>query len=225
MKKNIIISGAGRGIGRATALLAASRGIQVFAISRNIENLKGIENIHAFSVDLSDKSAIASFCNEVSIKNLNIDVLINNAGKLENIPFKDSTVEVFESVYKVNVFGLAELTRQLLPKIDTKGHVVNISSMGGIQGSSKFPGLSAYSSSKAAIANLTELLAEELAELEIKVNCLALGAVQTEMLEEAFPGYQAPLQAHEMADYIYNFALTGHRYYNGKVLSVSGSNP
>jgi len=225
LKKNIIISGAGRGIGRATALLAASRGIQVFAISRNIENLKGIENIHAFSVDLSDKSAIASFCNEVSIKNLNIDVLINNAGKLENIPFKDSTVEVFESVYKVNVFGLAELTRQLLPKIDTKGHVVNISSMGGIQGSSKFPGLAAYSSSKGAVITLTELLAEEYKDKGPSFNALAFGAVQTEMLEEAFPGYQAPLSADQMGDYLLNFALKGHQFYNGKVLPVSAGTP
>ena len=93
MKKNIIITGAGRGIGHATAVLAASRGIQVYAISRNIQNLKGIENIHAFSVDLADQNAITTFCNQLSAKNISIDVLINNAGKLENIPFKNSTFE------------------------------------------------------------------------------------------------------------------------------------
>ena len=225
MKKNIIITGAGRGIGKATAVLAASRGIQVYAISRNIENLKGIENIHAFSVDLADQNAITSFCNQLSTKNISFDVLINNAGKLENIPFKNSAVEVFESVYKVNVFGLAELTRQLLPQIDTKGHVVNISSMGGIQGSSKFPGLAAYSSSKAAVITLTELLAEEYAAQGIAFNVLALGAVNTEMLQEAFPGYEAPISAKEMANYIYNFALTGNKYHNGKIIQVSSTTP
>jgi short-subunit dehydrogenase len=225
LKKNIIITGAGRGIGKATAVLAASRGIQVYAISRNIENLKGIENIHAFSVDLADQNAITSFCNQLSAKNISFDVLINNAGKLENIPFKNSAVEVFESVYKVNVFGLAELTRQLLPQIDTKGHVVNISSMGGIQGSSKFPGLAAYSSSKAAVITLTELLAEEYKDKGPSFNALAFGAVQTEMLEEAFPGYQAPLSVDQMGDYLLNFALNGHQFYNGKVLPVSSGTP
>ena len=225
MKKNIIITGAGRGIGRATAVLAASRGIQVYASSRNIEDLKGIENIHAFSVDLADQNSIAAFCNQLSAKNISIDVLINNAGKLKNIPFENSTFEVFESVYKVNVFGLPELTRQLLPQISPKGHVVNISSMGGIQGSSKFPGLAAYSSSKGAVITLTELLAEEFKDKGPAFNALAFGAVQTEMLEEAFPGYQAPLSADQMGDYVLNFALNGHQFYNGKVLPVSSGTP
>ena len=68
-------------------------------------------------------------------------------------------------------------------------------------------------------------MAEEYKEQQIAFNVLALGAVQTEMLEEAFPGYQAPLSAAEMADYIYNFSLTGNKFYNGKVLQVSSSNP
>ena len=225
MKKNIIITGAGRGIGKATALLAASKGNQVYAISRTIDDLKGIENIQPFSVDLTNPEAITSFCKELATKGILIDVLINNAGKLENIPFKETAFDVFESVFKVNVFGLAELTRQLLPMINPKGHVVNISSMGGVQGSSKFPGLAAYSSSKGAVITLTELLAEEFKETGPAFNALAFGAVQTEMLEEAFPGYQAPLSASEMADYIYNFSLTGNKFYNGKVLQVSSSNP
>ena len=225
MKKNIIITGAGRGIGRATALLAASQGNQVYAISRNIDDLKGIENIQPFSVDLTNPDAIASFCKELATTGVLIDVLINNAGKLENIPFKETAFDVFESVFKVNVFGLAELTRQLLPMINPKGHVVNISSMGGVQGSSKFPGLAAYSSSKGAVITLTELLAEEFKETGPAFNALAFGAVQTEMLEEAFPGYEAPLSAAEMGSYLLNFALTAHQFYNGKVLPVSSGTP
>jgi NAD(P)-dependent dehydrogenase (short-subunit alcohol dehydrogenase family) len=105
------------------------------------------------------------------------------------------------------------------------GHVVTISSMGGVQGSAKFPGLSAYSSSKGAVITLTELLAEEFKETGPSFNVLALGAVQTEMLEEAFPGYKASVSALEMATYIQNFALTGHQLYNGKLLQVSNSTP
>ena len=107
----------------------------------------------------------------------------------------------------------------------TQGHVVTISSMGGVQGSLKFPGLAAYSSSKGAVITLTELLAEEYKTNGPSFNVLALGAVQTEMLAEAFPGYQAPLSAFEMADYIFGFSLTGHQYYNGKLLQVSNSTP
>ena len=225
MKKNIIITGAGRGIGRATALLAASQGNQVYAISKTSDDLKGIENIQSFSVDLTNPDGITSFCKELATTGVLIDVLINNAGKLENIPFKETAFDIFESVFKVNVFGLAELTRQLLPMINPKGHVVNISSMGGVQGSSKFPGLAAYSSSKGAVITLTELLAEEYKETGPAFNALAFGAVQTEMLEEAFPGYEAPLSAAKMGSYLLNFALTAHQFYNGKVLPISSGTP
>ena len=128
-------------------------------------------------------------------------------------------------VYQVNVFGVARLTRALLPHLNPEGHVVVISSMGGIQGSAKFPGLAAYSSSKGAVITLTELLAEEYKETGPAFNALALGAVQTEMLEEAFPGYKAPVTAMEMAGYIADFALNGQVLYNGKVLQVSNSTP
>ena len=133
--------------------------------------------------------------------------------------------DLFEKIYRVNVFGLAELTRQLLPQMTAKSHVVNISSMGGIQGSAKFPGLSIYSSSKAAVITLTELWAEEFKENGPRVNALALGAVQTEMLAKAFPGLQAPVSAKEFGHYLLDFCLTGHQFYNGKTLQVSSSTP
>jgi len=128
-------------------------------------------------------------------------------------------------VYKVNVFAVAEITKLLIPFLQKGSHVVTVSSMGGIQGRMKFPGLAAYSSAKGAVITLSELLAEEYKDQQIAFNILALGAVQTEMLEEAFPGYKAPLSAIEMADYIYDFSLTGNKFYNGKVLQVSSSTP
>jgi NAD(P)-dependent dehydrogenase (short-subunit alcohol dehydrogenase family) len=142
-----------------------------------------------------------------------------------NKPFSESTIEDFERVYRTNVFGVSELTRIVLPFMKSDSHVVTVSSMGGIQGSMKFPGLSAYSSSKGAVITLTELLAEEYKTTGPQFNVLALGAVQTEMLKEAFPDYEAPTTALEMANYIFDFALTGNKYYNGKVLQVSNSTP
>lgn len=131
----------------------------------------------------------------------------------------------FIKVYQVNVFAVAMLNQSLIPLMHKGSHIVTISSMGGIQGSMKFPGLAAYSSSKGAVITLSELLAEEYKEQGISFNVLALGAVQTEMLEEAFPGYQAPISAKEMADYIATFTETGANYYNGKVLEVSSTTP
>ena len=145
--------------------------------------------------------------------------------KLINKPFVETTTQDFISVYSVNVFGLAELVRLLLPSFSTTSHIINISSIGGIAGSSKFSGLSAYSSSKAALNVLTEMLYEEFKTSGPIINTLALGAVQTEMLEAAFPGYKAPLSSFEMANYIYDFSIKGHKYYNGKILPVSISNP
>ncbi|RZW44416.1 MAG: SDR family NAD(P)-dependent oxidoreductase, partial [Flavobacteriaceae bacterium] len=140
-------------------------------------------------------------------------------------PFIETTIEDFENVYKTNVYGVSEMIRTVLPFMSSEGHVVTISSMGGVQGSAKFPGLAAYSSSKGAVITLTELLAEEYKEKGPSFNVLALGAVQTEMLEEAFPGYEATVSAEQMAEYILNFALTGHKLYNGKLLQVSNSTP
>src|SRR5690606_21422943 len=153
------------------------------------------------------------------------DILINNAGKLVNKPFATISREEFEAVYSVNVFGVATMIQKVLPFMASEGHIVNISSMGGVQGSVKFPGLAAYSSAKAAVITLTELLAEEYKETGPSFNVLALGAVQTEMLEEAFPGYKAPLSPTEMAAYIFDFALKGNAYYNGKLLQVSSTTP
>lgn len=225
--KNVVITGTSRGIGFELAQLFAKNNFQVLALSRNavpLENLK-LKNITAISVDLSSENDLEKVTNFVNKKWKQVDILINNAGKLINKPFDNLTSSDFLEVYKVNVFAVAELTRLLIPYLKKGSHVVNISSIGGIQGSVKFPGLAAYSSSKGALLTLTEVLAEEYKEQQISFNALALGAVQTEMLEEAFPGYKAAVSAEEMGNYIYNFALTGNKYYNGKILQVSSTTP
>lgn len=223
---NIIVTGTSRGIGFELVKLLASDKHNILALSRNDQpcaNL-GLKNVHSLSCDLAktaDYAKIDAFIAQWD----QVDVLINNAGSLLNKPFLEISPEEFEAVYKVNVFGVAELTRMVLPKMRKDGHVVTISSMGGVQGSMKFPGLSAYSSSKGAVITLTELWAEEFKETGPSFNVLALGAVQTEMLEEAFPGYMAPVTALEMAIYIKDFALSGQKMYNGKLLQVSNSTP
>ena len=225
--KRIIITGTSRGIGFELAKQFAAAGHQVLALSRNAEPCKSLsmQNLTAFSFDITDASHFEKVANFIESDWEGVDVLINNAGALLHKPFAETTLADFEAVYKVNVFGVAELTRTVLPFMKKGGHVVTISSMGGIQGSVKFPGLAAYSSSKGAVITWSELLAEEYKEEGIAFNVLALGAVQTEMIEEAFPGYQAPLTAVQMADYLFNFALTGQQFYNGKVLQVSASTP
>lgn len=224
--KNIIITGTSRGIGYELALQFAAAGHHVLALSRKIpQALLANQNITCLSVDLSDENEMQKIENFLSHSWKKVDVLIHNAGSLLLKPFSETTQEDFEAVYKVNVFGVGNLTRVCLPYLQKGSHVVTISSMGGIQGSLKFAGLSAYSSSKGAVITLSELLAEEYKERGIAFNVLALGAVQTEMLQEAFPGYQAPISASAMANYIFDFALTGNKYYNGKVLQVSSSNP
>ena len=226
MNKNIIITGTSRGIGYELALQFANAGHQVLAVSRKTSpELLGNSNISCLSVDLSKESDLVTVENFLSQTWKKVDIIIHNAGSLVNKPFSQTTQEDFENVYKVNVFGVANLTRICLPYLQKGSHVVAISSIGGIQGSVKFAGLSAYSSSKGAVITLFELLAEEYKEEGIAFNTLAIGAVNTEMLQEAFPGYEAPISAKEMADYIFNFALTGNKYHNGKIIQVSSSTP
>lgn len=227
MKKNIVITGTSRGIGFELAQQFANEGHQVIALSRNSIPLEKInhKNILPFATDLMDEASLAKAASTIFEKFEQIDILIHNAGMLVNKPFEELTSQDFLKVYQVNVFAVAQLTQKLVPHMKSGSHVITISSMGGIQGSMKFPGLAAYSSAKGAVITLSELLAEEYKDKGIAFNVLALGAVQTEMLEEAFPGYQAPITAKEMADYIFNFALTGNKIYNGKVLQVSSSTP
>lgn len=223
--KTIIITGSGKGIGKETSIQAAKSGINVIAISRNTESLKNIKNIVPLNIDITKKESLNELVNLLKTKKIRIDGLINNAGCLIKKPFSNTDFEIFKKVYEVNVFGLAEITRLVIPFIHNYGHVVNISSVGGIQGSLKFSGLSAYSSSKGAVSILTEMLAEEYKETGPSFNCLAIGAVQTEMLENAFPGYKAKVSAKKFANYLLDFLLNGSKFYNGKVLQVSLSTP
>ncbi len=225
VKKNILITGAGNGIGFELVKIAANQGHKVIAVSRNINSIKSLAGIDSYSIDITKERLVKSLITKLKSKNIRLDIIINNAGALVNKPFEKTTIEAFKRLYDVNVFAVASIIRQSLPIINKNGHVINISSMGGVQGSSKFSGLSAYSSSKGALIILTELLAEEFNKTGPSFNALALGAVQTKMLEKAFPGYESNTTPKQMAEYILNFSLSGHRFFNGKVIPVSLSTP
>lgn len=232
----IVVTGASRGIGYDAVLaLATEGGHELLALSRNAGRLEALAvrvreirpdaafAILPFDLERPDWHSLSAAIDQLG----GVDVLINNAGYLVNKPFSDLTPGDWQRSFAVNLFGAVDLIRRLLPQLERsdRAHILNIGSMGGFQGSSKFPGLTAYSASKAALANLTECLAEELKAQGIAVNCLALGAVATEMLQEAFPGYQAPLSSARMGAYVARFATTGQEFFNGKILPVSVSTP
>lgn len=230
MQKNIIITGASRGIGKELAKLHLANGNNVLAISRNeskLSELKAFENnstLTVLALDMANYSDLDQITNAISNWD-RVDVLYNNAGTLVNKPFAEISESDIDFSIAVNYKAAFRIIQLALPKMNGNSHIVNITTMGAVQGSVKFPGLAAYSSSKSGIVTLTELLAEEFSEDQPRINAIALGAVQTEMLEEAFPGLQAPISAEKMAKYLYDFGLEGHQYQNGKLLQLSTTTP
>lgn len=227
---NIIVTGASRGIGYATVKNLATAGHSVFGTARSKDLLKQLEKevpakINTFSCDLTDEDSVSQLASQISNTFAKVDVLINNAGGLVNKPFTELSMSDWEKMIEVNLYSAVRLTKKILPQLSDGAHIVNISSMGGYQSSSKFPGLSAYSVAKGALVTLTECLTVELAERHISANALCLGAVETEMFNAAFPDFDAPLTAEQMGSYLAEFAVNGSTYYNGKVLPVALSDP
>lgn len=232
---NIVLTGASSGIGFEAALeFTLQTENKVVCIARSADKLRKLLEIAKginpdctllpveFDIVNDDYAALVPFLKE---RLGTVDILINNAGALINKPFLELSAEDLNEMFQSNVTGHFNMIQNLLPLMHSGSHIVNIGSMGGFQGSVKFPGLAAYSSSKGALHTLTECLAFELADTGIKVNCLALGSAQTEMLEQAFPGYQSPVMAFEMGKYVADFAKTGHKFFNGKVLPVAVTTP
>ena len=233
---NIIITGASSGVGFEAVLdLTSKKDNKVIALARSAEKLRKLHEIASqlnydggalfpaqFDIVYDDYATLIPF---IQSKFDSVDILINNAGALINKPFMETSGQDFAEMLQTNIMGHVNMIQQVVPFMHEGSHIVNISSMGGFQGSMKFPGLSAYSTSKGALAILTECLAEEFKEKGIKVNCLALGSAQTEMFEAAFPGMEAGTLAFEMGRYIAEFAQNGHRYFTGKILPVANTTP
>jgi short-subunit dehydrogenase len=234
---NILITGASKGIGyEIVKQFAANSDNNIVALSRDIKLLQKLKSvckndydndIHIYSIDFLSSSYKQELINIVSIHNSNFDIIINNAGYLVNKPFTETTSLDIYNTYQINVFAPISILQIIIPGLDENKlcHIINIGSMGGYQGSTKFPGLSIYSTSKSALANLTECLAEEYKDKNIKINCLALGSVQTDMLNNAFPGFEAQTSPSEMASFIVEFCQKGGEYFNGKIIPISKSTP
>jgi 3-oxoacyl-[acyl-carrier protein] reductase len=227
--KTIVIVGASRGIGKALVENFAQReGFEVIALSRNLEKMQAdfasLSSVKYFEFDLENDVKIQA--EKIFSTIGKVDYLINNAGFLVNKPFEEITSQELQKSYQINLFGVFETVQAIIPHLNpSSSHIVNISSMGGFQGSMKFAGLSAYSTSKAALCSFTELFSEEYKSSTIAMNCICLGSVQTEMLEEAFPGYQAPLNPKEVGEYISDFTINAHKYMKGKIIPLSLTNP
>ncbi|MEX0681532.1 MAG: SDR family oxidoreductase [Balneolales bacterium] len=229
-KKTIIVTGASRGIGFATARYLAGLKYRVLATARSRENLEKLQKHHPRRIeivpcDLSNYSSIQQLVDYIRDNNLEISAIVHNAGQLVNKPHFELTDDDWNTMWSTNVMSAVRLMRVALPFMGKGSHAVTIGSMGGYQGSSKFPGLAAYSTSKGALSIWTECMAVELKEQGISVNCLCLGAVQTEMFSTAHPGVKAPLSANDIAEYIGDFVLKGHKFMNGQVLPVALGNP
>jgi len=230
---NIIINGGSRGIGKEVVLnLAADKDNQILVTGRTESMLKALqesclnENVSYLTMDISVfEKETEAVKDQIYNRFSRVDILINIAGLLVVKDFLKISGQEARNMMDTNFFGPAALIKLLVPLMPARSHIINISSMGGFQGSSKYRGLSYYSASKAALSCLTECLAEELLETGIAVNCLAIGSVQTEMFESAFPGFKAPLSPGEMAEFISYFALNGNRFFNGKILPVAVNNP
>ena len=233
---DILVTGASKGIGaELVKQFATDSNNNIVAISRDQKLLiqlkeycqKRFNNtINIYSVDFLSDNFLEQLQNIIKKEDVSFNIVINNAGYLLNKSFVQYTQQEIDNTFKVNTYAPIQICQQIIGQNNMEPcHIVNIGSMGGFQGSVKFPGLSIYSASKAALANLTECLAEEYKETNIKINCLALGSVQTEMLNKAFPGYQAQLTAQQMADYIVNFSEYGANYFNGKTLPLSNTTP
>lgn len=224
---NVLITGCSRGIGKALLdLLKKDQEIKkIFAVSRSASFLEaGTLKIQGIDVDFLSPSWLTTIKEEVG--STPIHILYNLAGVLHKESFEHSSEKMIRNTFEVNFFAPFQLVQALSQNLEQgKAHVVNIGSMGGFQGSVKFPGLAVYSSSKAALASLTECIAEEWRSKGVSCNLLALGAVNTEMLQEAFPGYEAEVSAKQMADYLSDFGKNGHKLFNGKVLPVSVTTP
>ncbi len=235
---NIIVTGASQGLGYEIVkeFCSTHKEVKILALARNAEKLNQLKveckqefnvNISILSIDFSDSSFIDVLDQSLPKDFTKVDILINNSASLINSTIENMNYKEAEYLYKVNALGPYFLIKSLFSKLKASkiAHVVNISSMGGFQGSSKFPGLSIYSSTKAALSNLTECLAEEFKETNIKVNALALGSVNTEMLRKAFPDFRSPNSPKSIAMFITDFAVNGSKVFNGKILPVSNSTP
>ena len=191
-----LITGGGRGIGAATAEALARKGAEVIVASRTEAELTAtVAALRAAGLktslivlDVADDAAVAAAFSRIAREFGRLDILVNNAALLLSGPFAEMAMSDWDRLLAVNLRGAVLCARQAFRLMrDSGGSIVNVSSLGGLSGTDKFPGYTAYTVSKFAITGLTEALAAEGRECHIRVNGVAPGAVDTVMLRQAAP--------------------------------------
>jgi NAD(P)-dependent dehydrogenase (short-subunit alcohol dehydrogenase family) len=231
--KVAIITGAGRGIGRAAARLFAREGARVVLFSRTASQLtevaseitsEGGKEGQALVVvgDVSREEDVVALFQQVKHAYGRVDILVNCAGIVAVRPFVEMDVATWDSVMGVNLRGtfLCCLEAFQLMAAQQQGVIINFSSLSGVKGVEKFPGLSAYNVSKAGVAGLTEILAVEGKPYNIRVCAVSPGAVETAMLHEAAPHLKAGMTPDDMAEILLFLASDAGRMLSGSNIEI-----
>ena len=238
--KVALITGASKGIGYTTARLFASHGATLVLVSRDIERLEIIQqeleleyesHVHCFQADVRNESELKEVFSNLRKEKIYLDVLVNNAGIMEDSVLQTATSEMIKKIYETNVYGTFYSSRLAIKSMirNRKGSIINLSSILGTNGNL---GQTIYGSSKSAIIGFTKSLSKELASLNIRVNALAPGFIDTDMtkgMAESFYhknlgsiGMKRIGQPEDVAKVALFLASDLSDYVTGQVIGVDG---
>ncbi len=225
-----IITGAGRGVGKATARRFAREGARIVLFSRTPgplhETAAGIarEGGQALSIagDVSREEDVRALFQRAMETYGRVDILVNCAGIVIVRPFVDMDAETWDRVIAVNLRGTFLCCREAfrIMAAQQSGVIINLSSLSGVKGVEKFPGLSAYNVSKSGVAGLTEILAVEGKPYHIRVCAVSPGAVDTELLRQAAPHLKAGMTADDLAEILLFLAGDSGRMLSGSNIEI-----
>ena len=195
--KTAIITGASRGIGKEVAILFAKNEADLILISRNEERLSALQkeltetydvDVKYYALDITDSAKLKDVFTEIKRDKKPIDIVVNNAGIMEDAVLQMVKPELIQKTYATNVFALIDVSKRAskLMLRNKRGSIINLTSIIGVEGNL---GQSIYSSSKAAVIGFTKSLSKELASLNIRVNGVAPGFIDTDMTRGMEPKF------------------------------------